>query len=259
MRKLRQIANMGKWYYAVANGRNTGIYENWSDCQQQVNGYSGAKYKKFSSVEAAQDFLDSSPGPVSGYSGGHSSRYSSSSSDSYCDNCPAPSSTPRRAILIDYPRENMDFMRDRHGRVDVYIDGSCIGNGRRGASAGYGVWFGDNHALNTSKPVPGRQTNNRAEILAAIEAINLAKSAGITRLNLITDSKFLIQSYYDWMPTWKHNGWMTSKNQPVLHKEEFLDLERAMSDIDAILEHVPAHTGIHGNEMADRLARNACS
>ena len=47
---------MSKFYYAVKNGKNPGIYESWAECQAQVIGYSGAKYKKFSSYEEALDF-----------------------------------------------------------------------------------------------------------------------------------------------------------------------------------------------------------
>lgn len=45
-------------YYAVRVGRHQGIYRNWSECKEQVNGVSGAKFKKFDSLEEAQDFVD---------------------------------------------------------------------------------------------------------------------------------------------------------------------------------------------------------
>ena len=34
-------------YYAVYQGRQTGIFTTWGECQQQIQGYSGAKFKKF--------------------------------------------------------------------------------------------------------------------------------------------------------------------------------------------------------------------
>lgn len=39
------------------------------------------------------------------------------------------------------------FQVDDEGYVVVYTDGACTQNGRRGAKAGIGVWFGDNHDL----------------------------------------------------------------------------------------------------------------
>ncbi|MCF6462227.1 ribonuclease H1 domain-containing protein [Clostridium sp. Cult1] len=49
---------MAKYYYAVKEGRKTGIYETWDECQTQVKGYSNAKYKKFSTYEEALGFME---------------------------------------------------------------------------------------------------------------------------------------------------------------------------------------------------------
>ncbi len=43
-----------KKFYVVWEGHNPGIYESWSACQQQIQGYSGAKYKSFSRKEEAE-------------------------------------------------------------------------------------------------------------------------------------------------------------------------------------------------------------
>lgn len=48
---------MGK-YYAVKNGRQTGIYNSWSECEAQVKGYKGALYKSFASYDDACDYLE---------------------------------------------------------------------------------------------------------------------------------------------------------------------------------------------------------
>ena len=42
-----------KKYYVVWEGRNPGVYETWEDCQEQVEGWPGAKFKSFSSQEEA--------------------------------------------------------------------------------------------------------------------------------------------------------------------------------------------------------------
>ncbi|MEM1225112.1 MAG: ribonuclease H family protein [Planctomycetota bacterium] len=41
-------------FYTVWNGRRPGVYRNWQQCQDQINGFSGAKYKSFSSLAAAE-------------------------------------------------------------------------------------------------------------------------------------------------------------------------------------------------------------
>ena len=45
-------------FYAVASGRKTGIFKTWAECQAQVKGFSGARYKSFQTLEEAQRFVD---------------------------------------------------------------------------------------------------------------------------------------------------------------------------------------------------------
>ena len=49
---------MAKKYYAVKKGIKPGIYETWDECKKQVQGYSGAEYKSFTTLEEAQDFIE---------------------------------------------------------------------------------------------------------------------------------------------------------------------------------------------------------
>lgn len=46
-------------FYAVAKGRTVGIFMTWADCEAQVKGFSGARYKKFDTINNAQSFIDS--------------------------------------------------------------------------------------------------------------------------------------------------------------------------------------------------------
>lgn len=49
-------------FYAVAKGRTAGIFMTWPDCEAQVKGFPGARYKKFDTVEGAQDFITTQGG-----------------------------------------------------------------------------------------------------------------------------------------------------------------------------------------------------
>jgi ribonuclease HI len=44
-------------FYAVANGKTIGIFTNWSECSESVKGFKNAKYKKFTSLSEAEDFI----------------------------------------------------------------------------------------------------------------------------------------------------------------------------------------------------------
>ncbi len=45
-------------YYAVAKGFDCGIYDSWKECQEQINGFKCAKFKKFSDKQAAEQFIN---------------------------------------------------------------------------------------------------------------------------------------------------------------------------------------------------------
>lgn len=49
---------MTKFYYAVRNGRNPGIYNSWAECEKQVKGFKEAKYKKFKTCDEANNFIN---------------------------------------------------------------------------------------------------------------------------------------------------------------------------------------------------------
>ena len=53
---------MAKKFYAVKVGKIPGIYETWPDCQNQINGYSGAVYKGFATREEASAFINGESG-----------------------------------------------------------------------------------------------------------------------------------------------------------------------------------------------------
>ena len=143
----------------------------------------------------------------------------------------------------------------------VYVDGACSGNGKPWARAGYGVWFGNNHHLNCSGTFPGRQTNQRAEIHAAIEAIWIAINQQADSLKIHTDSKYLISGANSWIEMWWNNNWLTSRGEPVVSKDKWLELEEAMNRFDGELswKYVPGHCGNFGNMQADQMARDAAS
>ncbi|XP_021569905.1 ribonuclease H1 isoform X3 [Carlito syrichta] len=139
--------------------------------------------------------------------------------------------------------------------VIVYTDGCCSSNGRRRARAGIGVYWGPGHPLNVGIRLPGRQTNQRAEIHAACKAIEQAKAQNISKLVLYTDSMFTINGITNWVQGWKKNGWRTSTGKEVINKEDFVMLEKLTQGMDIQWMHVPGHSGFRGNEEADRLAR----
>ena len=44
-------------YYAVKSGRKVGVFLTWSECEEQVKGFKGAEYKKFNTLNEAENFV----------------------------------------------------------------------------------------------------------------------------------------------------------------------------------------------------------
>lgn len=136
-----------------------------------------------------------------------------------------------------------------HARI--YTDGSCPSNGRDGAQGGIGVYWGEGDSRNVSQPLSGRQTNNRAEIQAAVTGLNQAREQGYRSVTIATDSQFMVDSATKWVPGWKANDWTRSNGESVVNKEDFQALERASEGMRVDWEKVPAHSGDPGNEGTD--------
>jgi ribonuclease HI len=142
-------------------------------------------------------------------------------------------------------------------KVSVYTDGACSNNGNRGAIAGIGVFWGLDHPLNISRRLTGRPTNNRAEIMAALVAIEQATFYDASAVNVLTDSKFVIDCMEKYVKNWKTNGWKLSDGKPVKNKEDFIKLDHVCSKIPVLWIYVPGHRNVYGNEKADELAKRA--
>ena len=48
-------------YYAVKVGKNTGVFQTWAQCEEQIKGVSGAQYKSFTTLEDAERYIQTSP------------------------------------------------------------------------------------------------------------------------------------------------------------------------------------------------------
>uniref|UniRef100_UPI00358F1732 ribonuclease H1 n=1 Tax=Myxine glutinosa TaxID=7769 RepID=UPI00358F1732 len=141
----------------------------------------------------------------------------------------------------------------------VYTDGSCIENGKVGASAGIGVYWGPNHPLNLSEKLAGRQTNQRAEIIAACRALEQAMQSNFSKLVLYTDSKFTINGITKWIHKWKISQWKLSTGGLVINRQDFERLDELCQHIDVNWIHVPGHSNYPGNDAADKLAKAGSS
>ena len=134
--------------------------------------------------------------------------------------------------------------------VIIHTDGACKGNpgpGGWGAvlQAGGGhekeLWGGE---ANT--------TNNRMELMAAIMALEALKRP--CKVELHTDSKYVMQGITEWMRGWKARGWLTADKKPVKNADLWQRLDAARLRHDVKWRWVKGHAGHELNERADQLA-----
>ncbi|MGE0615122.1 MAG: RNase H family protein [Bacteriovoracia bacterium] len=139
-------------------------------------------------------------------------------------------------------------------RILAYTDGSALGNPGPG---GWGVLC----VLPTGEVIErgGSEritTNNRMELKAAIETlIAVAEVPG--PVEILTDSKYLIEGSTRWIFSWRRRGWKTMEGQPVANRELWEQLGELIAGRTAGLTwtHVDAHRGVPGNERVDQIAQ----
>ncbi|KAJ6520198.1 ribonuclease H-like protein [Mycena sanguinolenta] len=226
-------------FYAVKVGKETGVFETWcilfqglDECKARVTGFSGAKYKSFSSRVEAVAWIEGTD-----------------------------ASSPVKPTTASDDKGKKRLMSsdvdDETGWDVVYTDGACKGNGQAGSVAGVGVWWGEGDPRNIAERCPGDQTNNRAELIAILRVL---EETPRTKKPLLikSDSQYSINCFSEWLPKWKRNGFKTAsgdvKNAPLIkYLSAHLDA-RALRGQKVRLQYVKGHAGITGNEGADTQA-----
>ncbi|MEL6734768.1 MAG: ribonuclease HI [Pseudomonadota bacterium] len=134
--------------------------------------------------------------------------------------------------------------------VSIWTDGACSGN------PGPGGWGALLRYGDKERELYGGEdltTNNRMELLAAIEALNALKQP--CAVDLHTDSQYVKGGMTGWIHGWKRNGWKTSAKKPVKNAELWQALDEAVSRHTVNWHWVKGHAGHAENERADELAR----
>ncbi|MBB6521564.1 ribonuclease HI [Pseudoteredinibacter isoporae] len=133
--------------------------------------------------------------------------------------------------------------------VEIFTDGACKGN------PGPGGWGALLRYGDTEKSICGGEretTNNRMELMAAIEALKALKQS--CQVVLTTDSQYVRQGITQWMFNWKKNGWKTAAKQPVKNADLWKQLDDETKRHNLEWRWVKGHSGHRENEIADALA-----
>jgi len=133
--------------------------------------------------------------------------------------------------------------------VIIYTDGACKGNPGPG---GWGVILSYKGIIKELFGGDPDTTNNRMELMAAIQALETLTQPCSVRIN--TDSKYVLQGITEWMSNWKKRGWKTASRTPVKNEDLWRRLDAAIQRHDIEWTWVKGHSGDKNNDRADELA-----
>ena len=136
--------------------------------------------------------------------------------------------------------------------VEIATDGACKGNPGKG---GWGVVL---RMGGVEKELSGGEkhtTNNRMELMAAIQGLNALKRP--CRVTLSTDSRYVMDGLTKWIHGWLKNGWKTADKKPVKNADLWQELLAAAKPHRVEWVGVKGHAGHPDNERADQLASDA--
>ncbi len=143
-------------------------------------------------------------------------------------------------------------------KIEVYTDGSSLGNPGRG---GWGaIFLGQKNVVELGEK-HNDVTNNQMELLAVAKAFEFLAEKNIKDYLILikSDSKYFIDGIEKWIIDWQNNNWKTANKKPVKNQnlwKQILEFKIFLeTDNKLIFEHVKAHSGIKYNERVDDIAR----
>lgn len=160
-------------FYAVRHGRDgfSGIVGSWDECKAVVNGVKGAVFKSFKSYDEAHEFAFPTrvlpPRTRTPRNVLQSPDHAGVTKQAGCASHAAEETNVPSPLFSEEPTSEGPM------RISVYTDGACSRNGKSSSKAGYGVFFHEHSPYNVSKPLPGPPTNQRAELTAVLEAMQI--------------------------------------------------------------------------------------
>lgn len=206
-----------KKYYAVKKGKVTGIFQSWEECQNAVEGYSGAQYKGFPTLEEARGYLGETPA---------SRRVQP---EQRPEKISVGRTAPKEGELLAYVDGSYD------GRIKKYAFGCVflLSDGRIFTEYGNG----DNEQSLQHRNVTG-------EMLGAMYAVKFAMLNGFRSVELRYD--------YQGIEKWVTGEWRSKTELTQKYAQSMREWGKSIS---VRFTKVAAHTNVTYNELADKMAK----
>lgn len=206
-----------KKYYAVKKGKITGVFNSWEDCRASVDGYPGAEFKGFTSLEEAKAYLG----------------------DLYC----------LRFEQRDDGQRTIEPQEERpeEGWLLAYVDGSYEDSLKKYAFGCVfllpdGRIFTEYGNGDDSKSLQHR--NVTGEMLGAMYAVQFARKNGFQGVELRYD--------YEGIEKWVTGAWRAKTERTMEYARAMREWGKS---IELRFVKVQAHSNVFYNELADKMAK----
>lgn len=234
-----------KNFYVVKVGAKPGIYKTWDECKAQVNGFSGAVYKGFEKYDEAIEYygveenknteIEITNTETLQLQNNVDTHLSEKIATKHQD-IKAGENTSKKNNDLNLPE------------IYAFVDGSYNASTSVYGFGGFLMKGDEKYILQGSgnDPEMASMRNVSGEILGAQAAISKAIELGLDKLTILYD--------YMGIEMWPTGKWKTNKEGTKAYKEFYDSIKNA---VDIKFKKVAAHTGIPGNEEADKLAKQA--
>lgn len=211
-----------KKFYAVKQGRKTGMFLTWDDCKKQVMGYPGAIYKSFGTREEAEAYL--------GVTGAQTDQ------------------KDREAGITRSVSSGNDKSENTENAVEIYVDGSYHAATKE-FSYGMVVLVDGKEEKFSQKmtdPELAQMRNVAGEIKGSEAAMQYALDHKIPSIIIYHD--------YQGIASWCNGDWKANKPGTIAYRDFYREASRK---IKIQFRKVKGHSNDKYNDMVDQLAKEA--
>lgn len=218
-----------KKFYAVKQGRKTGMFLTWDDCKKQVMGYPGAIYKSFGTREEAEAYLGVT-GAQTGQKNG------------------TVDATERTAGITRSVASGNNKSENTENAVEIYVDGSYHADTKE-FSYGMVVLVDGKEEKFSQKmtdPELAQMRNVAGEIKGSEAAMQYALDHKIPSIIIYHD--------YQGIASWCNGDWKANKQGTIAYRDFY---KKASQKIKIQFRKVKGHSNDKYNDMVDQLAKEA--
>lgn len=206
-----------KKYYAVKEGRKTGIFTSWDECKKQIDKFSGAIYKSFLTEQEAKQFIE----------GG----------------------IENKVNVKDDKKEEVEnhHIELSEGVMIAYVDGSYNVSTKEFSYGMVILYEGEEKRF--AKKVEDKSLATMRNVAGEIKGAEAAMRYAISK----KCKKLVIYHDYEGISRWCLGEWKTNKEGTTAYKKYYDSIKEQLV---VSFQKVKGHSGDHYNDMADELAKS---